>query len=588
MHKADAPAKFAADFRLLAKVWPFLKEERRFVIVTMLLIPVVSLLAMALPLVTKHTIDEGVLKGDYKYVTYGATVYFVLVVSEYLVRAAQTLLTARSVHRMVRNMRMHLVRHVLTLAPKFHDQNLSGALVTRATSDFDNLSESLNQGVLTAIVDVVVLTGAVVGLFVLDAKLALSVLVILPLVSIIVVTFSKAMKKAMLAARVKIAALNAYTQECLMGSVTIKLLNAQKYVSRKFLDMAIDYRDAQMRSVVLDAFMFSVLDGISAITLGVVLWFAISQIPGQQDNAVSLGVMVAFVSYIQNIFEPLKQLGNKIAMMQGVFTSLDRIFSLLERTDFIQGTDTSPLRSGHIKFDNVSFSYQGKDNAKKQLNGINFEVKDKGSLAIVGKTGSGKTTIIKLLSKMYEGYEGRITIDGTDIAAIDPHYLRQNIAIVPQDVALFEGTIAFNVSLGEAKYSDQEIEQACRLVGAHDFISALPQGYQTSIREGGHNLSQGQRQLIAFARALLKRPVLVILDEATSAIDPVSEQAIQKATLTLLKSFTVIVIAHRLSTIKHCDEIILIDKGTVSEHGSHDELLDRKRAYFNLYNALAT
>jgi ABC-type multidrug transport system fused ATPase/permease subunit len=491
---------------------------------------------------------------------------------------------------MTLRLRSKLLSHVLDLAPSFHDKSMSGALVTRATGDFDNLSESLNMGVLTSIVDIAVLLGCVVGMFILDWRLAMIALVILPLVFAIVQWFSREMKRAMVKARVKIAALNAYTQECFYGHTAIKTLTGEHHAARKYQKLNEEYRDAQMSSVILDAVMFAVLDGGASITLGIALWLIISSHSGSIDDGsllrmgLSAGVIVAFVQYIQQLFEPLKQLGNKIAMLQGAFSSIDRIFGVLAFSDVIAPGEKVDHLNGQVAFEDVSFSYsQGSGTI---LSHVSFEVPAGSSLALVGATGSGKSTVIKLLTKLYEGYSGSITIDGKNLRTIDGPSLREQMAIVPQDIVLFDGSVSFNISLDRPGVTQAMVEAASRLVGADRFIDHLPKAYDTEIKEQGKNLSHGQRQLIAFARALVTNPKVVILDEATSSIDPDSERAIQDATTAILHDRTVIVIAHRLSTIEQCDQILVIDQGKILEKGTHRDLLSQEGAYARLSRAL--
>lgn len=567
------------DFRDLKRVWPFLRTNRRKLIWACILVPVISLLQMGVPFILKYTVDHGVLAGQTEVITWGALAYLLVVITEYLVRAAQTILTSKSVFQMIRDMRMALIAHILRLSARYHDRNLSGALVTRATSDFDNLSESLNQGVLSSVVDLAVLVGALVGLFLLDWRLALITLLILPLVVVIVIGFSRALKRSMLQARVKIAALNAFTQECLYGSSTIKLLTAQDDSQKQYDRLTIEYRDAQMKSVVADAVLFALLDGVSSITLGLALWFTV----GPMMGILSAGVLIAFVQYVQNLFDPLKQLANKIAMLQGAFTAMERIFGIFDTHDFIAGRDEGAVSDGRVEFHDVSFAYSPNNPILKN---VNLSIPAGGSLAIVGATGSGKSTIIKLLSKMYDSYDGRIMIDGRDLTGLDGRALRKGIAIVPQDIVIFHGSISFNISLGEPSISQDAIMAAARYVGADRFIQKLPGAYDFILREGGENISIGQRQLIAFARAIARNPKIIILDEATSNVDPASDLAIQQAIEKLFSGRTLIVIAHRLSTIRRCDEILVLDRGAVVESGSHDELLRMKGAYYALHEKL--
>ncbi|MCX6129010.1 MAG: ABC transporter ATP-binding protein [Proteobacteria bacterium] len=574
--------KLSSGVKELARLWPYLAEHRGIILVACVLVPVISVLQMGVPFILKRTIDQGVLQGNFKIITWGALSYLAVVVLEYTARASQTILTSRAVFRMIRAMRLALIDHIMRLAARYHDHNMSGALVTRATSDFDNLSESLNQGVLSSVVDLAVLMGALVGLFLLDWKLALITLVILPIVVLIITLFSRVLKRSMLLARVKIAALNAFTQECLYGSNTIKVLNAHKDSEDRFNKLAIEYRDAQMKSVVADAVLFALLDGVSSITMGIVLWFAVTKINGH--SLLSAGVMIAFVQYVQNLFDPLKQLGNKIAMLQGAFTAIERIFGIFDTQDFIKGEKMPLQLKGAAEFRHVSFGYSA-DN--KILNDVSFHLEAGQSLAIVGATGSGKSTIIKLLSKLYDGYTGTIMLDDMDLRTLDGSKLRRKIAIVPQDIVIFQGSVGFNINLGDPEISLESTKEAAYFVGADRFIHALPKTFDFEVREGGDNLSQGQRQLLAFARAIAKDPRIMILDEATSSVDPASEALIQEAIDRLFIGRTLIVIAHRLSTIRKCDSILVIDQGKVVEQGSHDLLLAARGHYFQLHEKLA-
>jgi ATP-binding cassette subfamily B protein len=575
--------KLGSDFKQLKKLWPFLAQQKGVIVAACFLVPVISLLQMSIPFILKRTVDQGVMRGDLSAIQWGALVYLAVVLLEYATRATQTILTSRAVFRMVRSMRMALIEHIMQLSARFHDRTMSGALVTRATSDFDNLNESLNQGVLSSVVDLAVLIGALAGLFLLDWKLASVTLIILPITVMIIVMFSRALKHSMLLARVKIAALNAFTQECLYGNNTIKLLTAHQDSNQRFQKLTIEYRDAQMKSVVADAVLFALLDGVSSITIGIILWLAVSNM--HDSSVLSAGIMIAFVQYVQNLFDPLKQLGNKIAMLQGAFTAIDRIFGIFETRDFITGDQPVLELEGTVEFKNVSFQYLPDS---KTLHDVSFFLERGQSLAIVGATGSGKSTVIKLLTKLYDGYDGSIKVDGRELRQVNGQELRRHIAIVPQDIVIFHGTVAFNIGLGDEQTDLERIRSAARFVGADRFIEQLPGTYDFIVREGGENLSQGQRQLLAFARAIAKNPHIMILDEATSSVDPASETLIQHAIERIFTGRTLIVIAHRLSTIRKCNQILVLDHGEVMEMGSHEELLAKRGRYFELHQKMAT
>lgn len=580
----------STDFARLAKLWPYLKINKRLIVAAGLLIPVISGLQTALPLILKHCIDHGIIEKNSTVLLQGAAVYLVAVIGEYLSRASQGMCSSLAVHRMIRTMRAKLFTHVLELKAAYHDKSLSGMLVTRATSDFDNLSESLNMGVLTSVVDIAVLIGCLGGMFALNWRLALVALVILPLVWWVVQAFSKGLKSSMLKARVKIAALNGYTQECFYGHTTVKVLTGESTSARRHEKLNLEYRDAQMGSVVLDAWMFAVLDGIASVTVGLILWLILKGTllsMGGGNAVITAGVLVAFVQYVQQLFEPLKQLGNKMAMLQGAFTSIERIFGLFDHQDKIGGNEAVARIDGAVEFRDVTFSYDVASKVDtRTLKNVSFKLPAGQSLAIVGATGSGKSTIIKLLAKLYDGYEGEILIDGRDIRQLSPDQLRAQIAIVPQDIVLFDGTVAFNIGLGHDSATPERIAAAAREVGADLFLARLPGGLDFLIKEQGGNLSHGQKQLIAFARALARDPGLIVLDEATSSIDPESEAIVQAATQRLLKGRSVVVIAHRLSTIRQCDQILVIDKGVIAERGNHAELVAQGGAYAGLLKAL--
>lgn len=585
----NAKISLWADFAKFKKLWPYLRQNSKQLFATLPLIPLISVLQLYQPILLKHAIDDGILKHDHNQLLHLATFYLVLVIAEWLTRSTQSLSSTFIVERMIRRLRGRIVHHVLHLAPAFHDQSMSGALVTRATSDCDNLSESLNQGILQSLVDVVVLCGVVVGMFLLDPYLGAVTLVILPLTFLLIVWFSRAIKEAMLNARRHLAMLNAFTQECLSGITTIKVLTAEKAAEKRYHGLNLAFRDAQMRSVTFDAFLYSMLEGMASITVGVVLWLVISHFFG--FSFYTAGVTVAFVRYIQQLFEPLKTLGQTLSALQGVFTSIDRVFTVLETQNHIGGDRPAFDIKGHIEFQDVGFAYRRFDDSGHQptpiLKQVSFQVPPGSSCAIVGLTGGGKSTMMKLLTKLYDGYSGEIRIDGEDLRRIEPFSLRKKISIVPQEIVLFNDTIRFNIGMGADDVTQDMIERAAGLVGADAFIQGLEGGYDFKVAENGENLSEGQKQLIAFARALVHNPGLVVLDEATSSIDPQSESAIQRAIGNMLAGRTVLIIAHRLATVKRCDNILVVEDGRIVEEGTHPVLLAKQGAYHQLHESLA-
>ncbi len=549
------------------------------------MIPVVALISMLQPIAVQRAIDNGILKGDLQTTLQWAGVCLGLSFASYIFTAIQSLTTSTAVHRMIRDLRVTLIAHILRLAPAWHDHQISGALTTRATSDFDTLSDSLNQGVLSSLIDVMVLVGCIAGMFFLSAKLAVTAIIILPLITWIVIWFSRRLNQVMLASRKNLSALNGFTQEALTSLNAVKLLNAEPSVTKRFGSLNNQYRDAQLQNVFYDSLMFATIDGISSITLGIVLFITIKSSGHGSD--LTAGILVAFVQYVQQLFEPLKQLGSKMAMLQGAFTSMERIFGLLDRKDHVHGEQpVSWTNAVDIRFDHVSFAYG--DGGQDILKDVSFDVAAGSSLAIIGSTGSGKSTIIKLMTKLYDGYRGDIKIAGEPIFEKSPENMRRHMGIVPQDIVLFEGSVAFNIGLNRQGTTLHDIETAAKIVGADSFIDLFPETYAFQVREHGANLSHGQRQLIVFARALVGLPPILILDEATSSIDPQSEALIQAATAKLLAGRTVIVIAHRLQTIKRCRSVLVLEHGVVREFGSPQVLAAANGRYSELIKIAAT
>ena len=568
------------EIKNLRRLWPFLKEQPLAFTLTVSLIPLISLLQLAQPILLKHAIDQGIMGQDPQSLALYAGIFLFLVVCEYLSRSGQSIASAITVERMIRTMRVKLAAHLLSMPLSFHHKHLSGVLVTRSTSEFDNLSESLNEGMLQSVIGIVSILGCVVGMISLHPVLGILSTLILPLVIYAVGWFSQKIKNSLLQARRYLAQLNGFTQECLQGMPTIKVLVAEKEVSQKFRILNENFRKSQMDSVTFDSILFSFLDGVSSVTIGIMLWVILVRLG--YDQRLSAGTIVAFVRYLQQIFDPLKQLGQTVAFLQGVFTSTERIFGLFDHKERIAGTQVLPKIEGRVHFQNLSFSYHNGEGTALALKNINLNVIPGQSVALVGPTGGGKSTMIKLLTKQYEGFSGTLTIDGHDIRNLEPFSLRHRIAVVPQDLVLFSGSLAFNIGLGNRDISQASIEHAAKLVGLDRIVKTLPGQYEFKIDEEGSNLSLGQRQLIVFARALARDPHLVILDEASSSLDPVSESMVQGAVSNIFKKKTVIVIAHRLSTIRNCDKIVVVQNGSIVEEGRHEDLLAKQGLYHKL------
>ena len=568
--------------RLLARLGPRLLAHKGIFALVVLLAPLSALTNMLLPTTIRHAIDEGMQAGNSEALTFFVIFFAVLFVCDFTVRSFQRYYTAILVQRTVRNLRRDLAAHLIALPASFHDRQLSGVLVTRSTSDFDALNESLGQGVFGIVADMIALVGSLLALYIISGPLIFIALVFLPVVGIIVGIFARALQKATHLARAKLAILNGFTQECIAACATIHTLSAEDAAEKRFMQASNEYRDAQMKNVILDAVLYSVIEGLSAIALGVLLYFALSGIIPD----VSAGILIASVACLQQIFEPLKEFSNRIALLQGVFTSLERVFGLLD-TKIKSGGEAVPAPSrGGIECRNLSFSYaMPGETGREILRDLSFTVSPGESIALVGSTGSGKTTLVRLLCGEYDTYSGALRIDGQELSGLDARLHRAALGIVPQDPEIFAGTIAFNISLGREGITAASIEEAARAVGADRFIRSLPNGYESLLDENGTNLSQGERQLIVFARAIVNTPAMLILDEATSSLDAESERLVQTATDALFSGRTVIVIAHRLSTVRRCDRILVIEDGRIAEEGAHHELLGAHGVYYAMLRA---
>ncbi|MDR2734972.1 MAG: ABC transporter ATP-binding protein/permease [Spirochaetota bacterium] len=570
-----------AGLRLLMRLWPWIMRRKKSFIIVVALAPFSALFLMLLPNTIRLAIDEGMQAGDASALTLYIFMFVGIFVAEFAVLSLQRYLMAVLVQRVVRDLRHDLANHLITLPAAFHDRQLSGVLVTRATSDFDALSESLGHGVFGAAADLVALAGSLAALVMISGPLVFIALAFLPVVGCLIGLFSRSLQKAMLFARAKLAVLNGFTQECVAACATIHTLAAEDDAERRFESASNAYRDAQMKSVILDSVLNSIIEGLSAIALGVLLYFAFS------SRAITPGVLIASVACLQQIFEPLREFSNRIAVLQGVFTSIERIFGLLD-TRIACGGDTLPVASrGMIGARDLSFAYTAPDGGPGRgiIHALSFQARSGESVALVGATGSGKTTFARLLAAEYDSYSGSLAIDGAEVSGLNAEAHRSRLGIVPQDPEIFQGTIAFNISLGREGIDAAAVEEAACAVGADRFIARLPLGYASHLDENGVNLSQGERQLIVFARAIVNKPAMLILDEATSSLDAASERLVQTAMEALFRDRTVIVIAHRLATVRKCDRILVIEEGRIAEEGTHHELLRAHGIYYAMLRA---
>jgi ATP-binding cassette subfamily B protein len=482
----------------------------------------------------------------------------------------------------MQDLRMELFTHVQRLSSAFFDRTPTGSLVTRLTSDVEALGEMFTAGVITIFGDLLALLGIVGIMLWMNPALSLVTFSVLPILIWTVFTFRRRMREAFRDVRARLANLNAFLAESIGGMAVVQLFSREKTEQAEFTRLNAAHRDANMPVITWDASLYALVETLSTVAVGLIIWYGGGKIV---RGALSFGALVAFIKYIDMFFAPIRDLSAKYSVMQGAMAALERIFHLLDTESKEQIPLNSPLPKGEgtpvrtIEFRDVWFAYHGKEYV---LKGFNLGIRQGERIALVGETGGGKTTVTRLLTRLYEVSKGTITLDGADIRQTPLPLLRRRIGLVLQDPYLFTGTIGYNISLGDAE-AERRMKQATAMVGADRFISRLPNGFQEEVRERGVNLSAGERQLISFARAVAFNPEILVLDEATASVDTEAEHLIQEGLKGLMAGRTSIVVAHRLSTIQDADRIVVIHRGEKIEEGNHQELLARRGLYFRLY-----
>jgi ABC-type multidrug transport system fused ATPase/permease subunit len=484
----------------------------------------------------------------------------------------------------VKVIREKLFAHLSSFKTKYFDNEPVGKLITRCVSDMENIASIFSQGLFMIISDFLKMIIVLAFMLIINWKITAIVLLIMPVILIATNIFNKKMKVAFNEVRNEVANLNTFIQERLTGMKIVQLFNREQIELEKFKEINHKHNKAWLKNILYNSIFFPIADIISSITLGLVVYFgALFIING--DTHTSVGQLISFNMYIAMLYNPLRQIADKFNVMQMGIVAADRVFEILESNVEVQkdGTIHSEKFKGNIKIENVRFSYLKNEEI---LKGINLEVKEAETVAIVGATGAGKSTVINLLNRFYEIDSGKILIDNININDYTLETLRKEIAMVLQDVFLFADSIYNNITLFDSTIKREDVYNAAKKIGIHDFLMSLPNGYDYDVKERGVMLSSGQRQLIAFLRAYISNPSILILDEATSSIDSHSEELIQKATKTLTEGRTSIIIAHRLATIVNADTIIVMDKGLIVEKGKHKELLKLENGYYKkLYEA---
>jgi ATP-binding cassette subfamily B protein len=532
-----------------------------------------------IPLLIRHSLDHYVSFAHYQDLIQMFLIMLGVLLTQTGLQFSTSYLAGHLGQTVIKDIRVQLYEKILKLKLSFFDVTPIGRLVTRTVSDIETLNDVFSEGLASIAGDILQLFLIIIVMFVTDWRLTCIILATVPFMLASTYVFKEHIKKSFNEVRLAVANLNTFVQEHITGMLIVQLFHAEKREYQKFEQINKEHRDANIRGILAYSIYFPVADVISAVGTGLIVWAASTFILKEQQ---SIGTLTAFLMFINLFYRPIRMLADRFNTLQMGIVSTERILGLLDSAEFIlnNGTVKANDLAGKIEFKNVSFAYNEPEYVVKQ---VNFDVSKGKTLAIVGATGAGKSSIIGLLNRFYEAQTGEILIDGIEIKSYDIHSLRKNIAVVLQDVFLFSSTIAYNIHLGDENITQEEIEKAAKAVGIHEFIMSLPGGYSYEVMERGATLSVGQRQLISFVRALVRNPKIIVLDEATSSIDSESEMMIQQAISTLMKGRTSVVIAHRLSTIKHADQILVMDKGEIKEKGSHDQLLQQKGLYAQLY-----
>ncbi|EMY81692.1 ABC-type export system, ATPase and permease components [Psychroflexus gondwanensis ACAM 44] len=542
-----------------------------------------SVLGVLRPYLLRLTIDRGITESDSESLIFYVTSMLVVLIFEVLFQFSFIFYANWLGQEVIRDIRVKLFKHMMNFKKQYFDNSSVGRLVTRAVSDIETIASIFSQGLFMIISDLLKMIVVLGFMFWQSWQLTLLVLTVLPFILYATRVFQKKMKIAFEEVRTQVSNLNSFVQEHLTGMKIVQIFNREQEEYKRFKDINRKHRKGWIKTVWYNAIFFPIAEMSTSITIGLIVWFGGLRVV--ESDALSLGIIVMFIELSQMLFRPLRQIADKFNSLQMGMVAANRVFNILDTDSKIENTGTLICEklNGHISFKDVRFSYIPEEEI---LKGISFDVQPGETIAIVGATGAGKSTVINLLSRFYEIDSGQIEVDGKDLKTYELATLRSQIAVVLQDVFLFADTILNNITLNKDDVTEEQVIDAAKEIGVHEFISTLPNTYHYNVKERGVMLSSGQRQLIAFLRAYVTKPSILVLDEATSSVDSYSEQLIQDATEKLTKGRTSIVIAHRLATVKNADKIIVMDLGKIVETGTHSELLHREEGYYrSLYEA---
>ncbi|MBX3281376.1 MAG: ABC transporter ATP-binding protein [Acidobacteria bacterium] len=584
-HEEDAIGK-TYDLMVAKRLARYLRPYWKIAAAALFLTLVTNILASIQPLFTKVAVDSYIIPKNVDGIWLFSFAFFGVFLFRFVFSYVQEILLNTVGQRVMFDLRTELFTKLQDQELAYYDHYPVGRTMTRLTSDVDALNELFTSGVIDVLGDLVVIFAIIAMMFWLNWKLAIVTLITVPLLFAATNWFRKRARHGFDRVRTRSAKLNAFLQEYVSGAQTVQLFNAEKKAQQRFAEINDDYRNANIETIYYYAVFYPLVDFIGAVGVAMIIFaFGFEELSGLSTatQALTVGVLASFIQYSLQLFQPIRDLSDKFNVFQAAVVASHRIFILLDREVLIKTPEHPKLTGkakGSIAFENVWFAYKDEDWVLKD---VSFTVEIGESVAFVGHTGSGKTTITNLIMRFYDVQKGRILVDGVDVRDWDLEALRSNFAVVLQDVFLFSGTIAQNIRLGNAEISDEKVRWAAKEVRADEFISELSEGYETTVKERGAGLSVGQKQLVSFARALAFDPKILILDEATSSIDTETEQLIQRAVDRVMDERTSLVVAHRLSTIQKCDRIIVLHHGELREMGTHSELLTLRGLYWRLY-----